>query len=745
MKKLLASSLIKSVSEQKDAIRRGLALLLLPMLMCLVLFLGVRRVAAAQMSDRANLTLENFKTQSYLMLREMQLVLDSLSENREFIRTLSGTETGIATSAALDEMIEAAGRSSYVNHIFVACERQDRVYSDNGYYRFSSLSSLVNFESVREVGCGVDSDWRQASGTAFSPYIVSELTDRSGAPLATVVVTLQPTEFMTIFGRLDVDVCCIFDPESDFYLSSLIRPLDKTPVDWSSAREVSRLVGTDVICFYSQSGGYTYMVGMSRAQYSQPLNLILAVFALYTAAVLAYLGWYLYRDARRRQNQISMLIDALPQHYKDSGASPNVIGSVRQALLDFKSQNQDLTMLTRGRRLHALLYGHSSPESEKNLRDAGLLPLFRHYCVVFFVIRDYASTELSTASPIDALKIISVILKSSLSGFSGGELDAQCCLDDKGVILLFGDDNETHFAERTYQACCASQQMLSSQYGIRSQVLASRMFTDIAEMHSAFQETQDLYCFARTVNSDVPFLSNEELQENSAVLLDGGFIRQEQILVNALLSEKYAIIPALVDSIIDEQIAPLQKNYPLAESRLLSLSSILSESLLIAGKTRQGAFDEQAARFQRVSSLSELSALTHEIFGSMQEQLRCSTKPSREGRAALYRSARRGPESERQLDLRGHRRQPAALDAAFPQSLRHRHRRVYERPPDRARKAVPARDPALHHPDRRARRLQQHRHADQKFPQAGGRHPRGIPQAVKKTAKRRSFFRHPRL
>jgi AraC-like DNA-binding protein len=112
----------------------------------------------------------------------------------------------------------------------------------------------------------------------------------------------------------------------------------------------------------------------------------------------------------------------------------------------------------------------------------------------------------------------------------------------------------------------------------------------------------------------------EEFSENSAVLLTGDFIRQEQILINTILTRKYDAVPSMTEAILKTHVLKMSPEYNLFEQRMTGITNILVEGVRMSGvpEKEEALFEKQLLEAGSAPELMEAAAA---VYGKLQSFL----------------------------------------------------------------------------------------------------------------------------
>ena len=155
---------------------------------------------------------------------------------------------------------------------------------------------------------------------------------------------------------------------------------------------------------------------------------------------------------------------------------------------------------------------------------------------------------------------------------------------------------------------------IEQNYGLNLYAAVSSMVTDPYRICDAYQETEQLRDYMKVVGIESGIISTQNLTDTSDDAFDGSYISQLQILSNAIHAEKFDMIPTMVDNILEQYISSLRRHYHVVQSRIITMTGLLSESVLgckipnldLVGLSRQ---------FRNAQSVAEVSAAAHQVFG----------------------------------------------------------------------------------------------------------------------------------
>lgn len=602
-----------------EMVRRYFLLLLIPLVFCVVLYFSVQHVVTRQIQANAEATVQQVYASTSSMMREVEIVSDAIFTD---IAALNNTLPGQRLPYSLDDPTSICRQldirrngNEYIKHIYLISEEWQRIFSDNGYYHYSSLPSLLSqigtsleaFENIEERSWNM-----QTSSHLTDPYCIVPYRNNKGDIIGRILITLDLTVFVDTISDLHADFVCLYSP--DTLITSHLLPTNAADVDWSDESAVSRVLGKQVKCFYVEVGDYTYMAAVERATYYQPFRVIGLCFLIYAAAVFLVGYLYLSKVSRERYRQLSMLIEALPQDSDAAGSYHELLSQIQKALLSARDKDAATQATVSERTLHNLLYGHYGKDAPlKYLEKIGFHDTEASCYVAVFYIRSFDTVALISSDSGDAHDMAEVIFRSSLAQFSAQDFKTISCIDPGSFITVFYEPrSDSDFGGRVTDTCDNVCAFMAESYGIRMQVAVSGAVT-AQELVRGFRQAQSLEKFAVAIDRESNMISQDALHRDGGVLMTGDFVQQKQILQSALQMEKYDLIPSMAQAILREHVSPLASNYALAMGRLHAVSNILSEALLSAPPEGIDA-SACAARLQQIDSISSLSSAVEEIF-----------------------------------------------------------------------------------------------------------------------------------
>lgn len=633
MKGLQWISYLKALPRGKyrPEIKRYLILLLIPVLLFALLYLNVNQVVSQQAEEYAMLMTDHFYVQSSSMLHEMQLVSNAILRDSEVAKILKTSAANALDSLHICGIIrDSLMESPYVQHAYLFCENSGNIYSDGGLFGSSSLSVLmdkIGADASQLSGTSEGAEYHVLNKSGMAPYCIFSIQDDDGNSLGALAVSLRMTEFLRIFYGLDAELCVIFN--DDFYISSYIKGVNMDGIDWRNEDSVSALIGKSVACEYLEQGDYTYLVAVSRESYNRPLKVIIKWFFIYAAAALVLGYLYLYQVSKKRYQRISSMIEALPVSYTGNQSYEHIYENIRKSLEDYRTQRENLQIENQEHMLHMLLETSSDRKTTaEQFQKAGIDPNYPCYYVATFFAAEIFDPVQEKDKTQGTTGFLHMLLRTTIQELANQYRIpcAFCGIPRTGIAVLYGND-AAELKENVLQLSRNVVEILADSHTMNVLATISNPVASVLSLPEAYQETQRLRSFAKSINSSATTISQEELQHSSGVLLSGDFLRQEQILLNTILVRKYDAVPSMVESILSAHVSPLRKNYTLAQRRLQSITNVLVEGVRMACVSDASAV-ENAKAIGHADSVRQLVAVTNQVYGQLAQQSRETTSES---------------------------------------------------------------------------------------------------------------------
>lgn len=617
-KRFRLSMFVSNLREYYQEIRLYLLLLLLPLVLCIVLFGTVFYIAQQQLNHQAEYTVKQFYNYASDMLDEVErisFVALRAWEKADCDGDLKGSPED--QHAFVDQLNTCVSCTSYVKNVYVILQKQQLLFSDQALYTYSSLPSLLARVGANETGLNASSSisWQiETDSHLMLPYYTVPIADAQGGPEGYLIVSLDREAFLNTNFGLDADFACFFN-KTGAVVTSLPLPFGASQIDWNNPKNIQKLLGYPVKCIYINMGDFTYMVALSKADLYIPLKIISICFCLYALLIFIIGFLYLYRISARRYRQMSDLITAIPQETV-SVPYQELIPLVQRSLMEAHTRQLNQAENKKSRTLYNILHHHYDKPSPAVFLQAGIREEDGAYYVGYISVPDMNNVALALSEKDDRYDIVLTIIHSTLREMCPDCLHFLSCQEEKEMAFLVSRREPEDFLETVIQLCKNVQDFLVPGYGIKARFSLSACGIDFAKLPDMFQQAYSLNCLAQKIDSPSLLLSQETLLKNGNVLIKGNFFRQEQILMNTLRAEQYDMIPSMLESILAEHVSSLQQSYRTASGRIAALGNILSESLL---SSRVDGMDLKAAAqtISQADSVPSLNQATAEIYPEM--------------------------------------------------------------------------------------------------------------------------------
>lgn len=599
-------------------LRKYAPLLLLPILFSIALYFFVQSFTVRQLELSADQTLDLFYMQMSSMARETDNVARSISSDFSMLDNLPNTGSmpfSFQDPFSISRQMDIRkGESPYIDRIYFVSSKNDAIYSDGGYYTYSSLSNILT-------GIGLSTDdflsidepsWNMSTmGHLKEPFYVIPFRNTEGEIIGRLLFVISLDKFVDTISSLDAQFACLYT--DDFLISSKTLGLNYSISDLSSEKSVSRLLGEQVKCFYVEKGGYTYLIAISAMTCYTPLIWMVVSFFIYALLVFIIGFLYLLKVSKARYAEITSLINALPQ--EGSAESPSyrdLVPAVQSALLNAADLRKKQQQMTNDYIFHNVLHHYYKPSMlQKYAQEIGIPTSDATYCLAHFYIRKWDSIALEASSPEDSYQMAWTIFKTAIAQFAENTVQIVCDNDTNAFNALFCGSfpKQPSYVETVCENIC---KFMRDEYGILLHASVSNPTQDFSEIPNLLTQAQTLESFSLSINSTALVISEALLKEHSRSFIAGDFFRQELTLSNTLLVKKYDAVPALVASILEEHVTG-NPDYDLAISRLKAVSGTLAEALgTITGVDLD--LNLYAQRLREINSVSELNADVEFIF-----------------------------------------------------------------------------------------------------------------------------------
>ena len=609
---------LAQILSDRESRRMHIALMLAPLLLCLVLFVCVHFVTVQQIENQGNLTVENFKTKAHGIIREMQIVSDALISDRDFHHAVNAASEQEFDPVALCETIKShVDRSPYVSNAYVICKSLDTIYTDNGYYMYDGMRILLKrliSGDVADYELDISDGWHVLNTNYAPPYYVISVPNDNGTDMTTLIVTLDTRQFLTAMYEERASLCCIFN--ENFSMSTLL--LNYPELDWNSPGEISKILGFDVQCFYLETEDFTYLAAIETHDYYAPERTIIGVFGIYAVATLLLGILFLILSKRQQYNTVSALLDTLPQASHQKPSYEELLQTIHKRLKEYQDRSvAEQKRIERDNLQHILMGTITHQPTQEQLKAAGLPPVCEGYYLAAIHIND--GPGLIKEGP----KNLSVGMTCRLFGEAFADSDARrydmaVTAFDRHYFAVFSLKDRGIGIEAMRSIIDGKVRFIEEEYGFSLRVTVSSFAPDAAGLPAAYKEAAALNGFIKSVDSNAVLITQDDMRNSIGILMNGDFIKQIQILSNTLELQQFELVPAMADAILEHHVAKLRKNYGLAKNRILTVSTILAEAV-VSYQIDETFKREAVAKLSAASSISAVSSAAHQVFEKLAE------------------------------------------------------------------------------------------------------------------------------
>jgi len=594
-----------------------LPLIILPTILGIILSITVFIVTRGQLNRTGQITVEKFSAQASGVLNELKITNDSLMSNDQLISLLTHdilNESDLYTIVRI--LRNQLNRSSYVQDTMVISSKHDKTYTSDGYYSYSSAMPLLVRAGAlpSEYEPFIEDDlhegWSVPDNGYSSPYFVSYIYNSDAEKTGTLVIILNKAYLYRSLFSTNSDYCCMYN--KDFLISSIFNT--DTGIDYTSKADISRLVGSPVEIFSAEDEHYDYLVALKRSDFLRPLYIIIIAFALYFLVVLIFAAIHIRNSNRREKEFFSSLISELPQPVSSNDDLATIFASIRNALENYKEEHQAFSEQQKYSNLEKLAMDYSSASIDG--AEAAAMDIDSS-ALCYYMIRFHYSEE-GIMNPAHRRDLTCIITETSMNGFAEGRFKAVCFPqkngDVCGILNVYDKDLK---AEDIHVIVRHVRTLMEKDYGIVFKCSLSAAVTNINDIPKAFQETLDLFRFVRAIDSNVRFVSADDMKNSPTFLIKDKYLKQLQILSGTLLLGKYDLVPGMVDTMLEEHVAPLRQNFSMANERLQCIINILHETPL-PGHLSEEEVRTFHDRLSQADSIAALSQTAHEEFSILQ-------------------------------------------------------------------------------------------------------------------------------
>lgn len=612
----------------RQEMRKYLPLLILPILFSLLLYGLVRRDMTQQMEQSAKQTLDLFYQQVSTMTLETESVAHSLISDLASLDRSDGGNLPFSyeDAASLCRQLEIRKNgSSYIDRVYFVCFPRDTIYSDTGYFTYGSLPGILDgLQLSVDAFLHIDAPyWNMSTiGLLREPFYVAPYHNEDGEIVGRLLFTISLNRFIETISALDADFVCLY--ADNFMISShpISEPLTEQVL--GSDSELGRVLGEPVKCFRVEKGNYHCVAARASKDYYTPLRTMFLGFAVYALLVFLFGFVYLYRVSKKRSQNLTALIKALPQQGNDAAdaAPQGLVPAVQAALLRAAEATQSQKEILRSHRFYDLLR-RSYPAStvREYAADIGI-PEASEYCLARFSIRGWDNVAAAASSREERHRLAWTIFQTVAADTKAAPLQLLCEDDTECYHALFCGE----ISQNPGLPAAVCEQICSffrKEYGIDLRSSLSQTSTALSALPELYVQVQRLEAFSQSINNNAAVISEKLLIEQSGSYVTGNFFRQNLTLSSTLLAKKYDVIPSMVAAILQEHVTN-NPDYDLGIRRLKAVGGTLAEGVLAI----QGVDLDLplfARRLREINTVSEMNADVEFIFQQLNEAVAAPT------------------------------------------------------------------------------------------------------------------------
>ncbi|MCD8341907.1 MAG: AraC family transcriptional regulator [Clostridiales bacterium] len=577
----------KQIRKLGTEFRKYVLFIILPLLLGLFLYWGVSITISSIQTKYGNLSVDDVKSKVSSVLSEIELLSQSMQHNSTFMDyALADSDTVLSKPEVCQLLNLYSDDCANISNIYLFQEEQSMIYTSGGYYDYRSIDYIFSSLGItvspgaKLADLGLTDGWHCNNNGVFSPYYSVYLKDSDESVISLLVLVMDRSYLYRLMQANGSLLCCIFNEECSIY-SLFSVPFD---VDWNDSSQVTALLGQPIKCFYIEDDQYTYLVALPSSEYNLPLYGILVLFSLYFLIMLIVNVYQALRLSNQRYTAISSLINALPSSVQEQVSEESLPDVIAKSMQNYKHEHDSVLINKKAETLHLILFGYLSDSvSDLKYERAGILTNAEAYCIVTFYVEDYSIMNLiipneeNEDTELDSL--VQAMLRSTMERYTTGRyvISGTSMLHNFSAVLSLPEKPPdcTPIIEIVHKTL----QTVENAYGLNIVACISEMSGSRQEIPTLFQQTRSLYHFSRVIGTKSNIIAQDDFASDMELLLNDDFLQQISMLINALVSERYEIIPQTVHTILKDNITSGRSSYANAVERLSCISNILQEAV----------------------------------------------------------------------------------------------------------------------------------------------------------------------
>ena len=606
---------LRTLRPRLRELKKHSLLVLLPLVCGLILLAVIWNITHNQMEEHGKLTTQYFRSEVVSMFEEAERACSYLRSDEFFMACIrADSPTEFDQFALCSNIRKYTAQSTCISDIYVCNSNQERIHSSRSDWKYTPYTSLIKSTALSDLlHDGVKDGWHVLNSDDAVPYYITRIPLGEGKDDVFIIVTLEMSPLLRFMHTIDAQGCALFNEEG--FITPLIT--SRTDIDWTSDKSVSQLLGTNVECFYADGNNYTYMVAVAEKKFNTPLRLVLLLFGLYFVVITAVGIAYLAITVTRERKRFSAIINYLPSANSDNPSEEELLTNIKLALRQSQSDQKKYEDAQRSNSVRLILKHPQNPAvSGERYVTAGIPTDAQGYCVVSLFVDDYSDMFFDECDELQNLDFARIIFRIAfdeiaaermlISGTGLGRIYAS-------VFCFQGQEEPTKLVQSIVRETI---DFIEQNYGLNLYAAVSGVVEDPYQICKAYQETEQLKEYMKVVGIESGIISTQNLTDTSDDAFDGSYISQLQILSNAIHAEKFDMVPAMVDTVLEQYISSLRRHYHVVQSRITTMTGLLSESVL-ACKIPDLDLVGLSRRFREAQSVAEVSVAAHEVFGTM--------------------------------------------------------------------------------------------------------------------------------
>ena len=609
-------------------------LVLLPLVCGLILLAVIWNITHNQIEEYGKLTTQYFRSEVVSMFEEAERTCTYLRSD-EFVMEYIGADspTDFLPAALSQNIRKYTTESDCIGDIYICNSNQSRIYSSRSDWKYTPFTSLIKSTQLSDLLYdGVETGWHVLNSDDAVPYYIARIPMDNGKKDVFIIVTLEMSPLLRFMHTIDAQGCALFNEEG--FITPLIT--SRTDIDWTSETSVSELLGTKVQCYYADGNNYTYMVAVAQKEFNTPLRLVALLFALYFVIIAVAGVAYLCVTISKEKKRLSALIDYLPSENLTDSSEEELLANIKKALRQSQSDQKKYEDTNRSNAVRLILKHPQNPAVTSARYVTANVPTDAvAYCVVSLFADDYSDMFFDDCDELQNIDFARLIFRIAFDEIAADRIRISGTGLGRTYSTIFCFQAQEDPMKLTLSIVRETIDFIEQNYGLNLYAAVSEPVTDPYRICDAYQETERLKEYMKAVGIESGIISTQNLTDTSDDAFDGSYISQLQILSNAIHAEKFDMIPAMVDSILEQYISSLRRHYHVVQSRIITMTGLLSESVL-GCKIPDLNLGELSGQFRQAHSVAEVSAAAHNVFGILSKYAEDTSSSDPVNRACEY-------------------------------------------------------------------------------------------------------------